>query len=187
MRQGVDGFGIIGTTIKTATGYLDIAKPKVSDIDIYSIARGLSRQFRYAGQTPKPYSVAEHCVLMATAHVETGGSYGLEMLMHDAAEAFIGDMPKPIKQLLPKFIELEQQLENVIVEAFGLRVSEDTINAIKDFDRRILKTEKQTIWPRDKAQWAGFNEIKALPVELHFLPSHTANDLFLDMFFELYR
>ncbi len=100
MSQGLDSFGCIANTIKVAAGhYVDLANPDPATIEIRSIAAGLSKICRFSGQCPRFYSVAEHS-LHAAALADflcVPDEAKAAVLLHDAAEAYIGDMVKPLK------------------------------------------------------------------------------------------
>lgn len=180
MKQGADTFGCVESMIRTVDGYLNVAEPDPETITVESIARGLAHQFRYAGQAPKSYTVAEHSCLMASAHTsETDGKnpYLKEILLHDAAEAFLGDIPKPIKVMLPDYQRLERVMEDAIATRFELDTSPECVAAIKSLDRRILKAEKQALWPNDDIAWEGFDDIEALDIGFCFYSPAEANTL----------
>lgn len=140
-----------GGWLATATGQMwSIEHPHPRDVNIRDIAAGLSRQCRYAGQirvTLDFYSVCEHSVLMTVWAMKAGiilsREDALAFMMHDASEAFFGDMPTPLKALLPEYKRLENQAQDVISEAFG--ITGNTIiekSQIKEVDVRIRLDER---------------------------------------------
>ena len=107
--------------ITTFTGrHFPITTATVDDICIEDIAHGLSNCCRYAGQCEPFYSVAEHSVRMAE-HLSYNKPAMLLALLHDAAEAYLGDMTTTVKMLLPLYKEMEDYLQAVIFEKFGVR------------------------------------------------------------------
>ena len=106
------------STIMTASGRVfDYTTPHPSMICIEDIAHALSHICRYAGHCTQFYSVAEHSVLCSML-VED--EHALAALLHDAAEAYCVDVPKPLKRLLPCYEAVEDRVEVAIAERFGL-------------------------------------------------------------------
>lgn len=116
------------STIKTASGRrVDLAAFTVEDVDDYDIAHPLAMICRYGGHVPGHYSVAEHSVLVSRLVEEWG--YGptvqLQALLHDAAEAYVGDMVRPLKGFMPEFREFELQVLTVILDREGLSMPDN--------------------------------------------------------------
>src|SRR5690606_16131204 len=85
--------------IRTYTGkYLNVRDPQPDQIDIIDIAVGLSRMPRFAGHSVHFLPVAQHCILMSNI---VSPENKLAALLHDASEAYLGDIAKPIKALMP--------------------------------------------------------------------------------------
>lgn len=133
--------------MQTATGRafypLD---PRPEDLDLFEIASGLSRQCRYGGQIGRLefYSVAEHCVLLSYAAPPELAAWAL---LHDASEAFICDVPRPIKPALAGYAEAEARLMQAVAVRYGLPWPMP--DAIKDLDTRILQNERRALWAGD--------------------------------------
>ena len=107
--------------IQTHTGkFLDLLNPTPDMIDMEDIAHALAHLCRFTGHTQRFYSVAEHCVRM----VQWGlpGPAALR-LMHDATEAYIGDVSTPLKTLLPNYGVIELDIRNAIAERFGFGIT----------------------------------------------------------------
>lgn len=116
---------------------------KKDDIHILDIAHALANTCRYNGHTSPFYSVAEHCVLLARSKFPGMPKW---KLMHDAAEAYIGDMVWRMKKLFPKFTELEAQIDRVIAERFDLPPYEGEIkDQVKIGDKEMLWWEGNTL------------------------------------------
>jgi hypothetical protein len=108
------------TSIRTYTGEIfDVLHPKPEQIHIEDIAHALSNLCRFGGHTSQFYSVAQHSVIMAGLN-DVPDEYKLTALLHDASEAYVVDMPSPIKQLLPKYIDIESDIQLCIARRFGL-------------------------------------------------------------------
>ena len=105
-------------TIKTHEGlWLDVLDPDPTQIGIADIAHSLSLTARFNGHTDELYSVAQHSVNVSWDVPTEDALWGL---MHDAAEAYIGDLASPIKQAFPEFQAMEDWLLEVIGRRFGL-------------------------------------------------------------------
>lgn len=131
------GKGWMGTS--TGKKFWPLA-PRPEDVDVRDIARGLAMTCRYGGQVKRYYSVAEHCVLVSR-HVAP--ELALKALFHDCAEAYIGDMIRPLKHQseMAAFRTAEREIEACINLALGLNVSHAEHDAIKVIDDRILIDE----------------------------------------------
>lgn len=122
--------------------------PRPEDIDITNIAWGLSMQCRFNGHVSEFYSVAQHSVIVSRI-VESEHPFDnkliLQALLHDAHEAYIGDIVSPIKNLLPVFLEIEEKLDAVIMKKFGL----DTTIAepVREADMVALVSEARDLHP----------------------------------------
>lgn len=133
--------------------------PGASHFDIRDIAHHLSQTNRYGGAANFPYSVAQHSALMAeTMYAATHNArLALDCLFHDASEAYLGDMPKPIKMMLPDYQKIEARTDHEIRQALigkGVMVPPIQTRECKDYDKRMFLTE----WPvlkghEDAGQW----------------------------------
>lgn len=127
------------STIITHSGRtLDFLALRPSMIDLQDIAHGLSHTCRFAGQCSSFYSVAQHAVAVSYLCPT------LEALHHDSTEAYMGDMTRPLKDLIPTFKEFEGDLHQVICQALGISSvqSEDLHLA----DRRVYLLERQRLF-----------------------------------------
>lgn len=131
------------------------------DIALPDIAHALSLINRFNGHTVRPYSVAEHSLLVADiAERELGITSPhvlLAALLHDAHEAYTGDMVTPMKQLLGAAWELEEaRIERQVLKTFGLLTAYATAaEAIKRADLIALATERRDLIAADDGarQW----------------------------------
>lgn len=165
-----------GDWIQTFTGRqfwpLD---PKPGDIDIRDVAHALSNMCRYAGHCRKFYSVAEHSVLVSGYLPEQFKLWGL---LHDASEAYLVDIPRPVKPYLTGYLPAEEKLMAAVCEQFGLDPEMPAI--VKDADNRILLDEKQQNTTRTNHQWTLHGE--PLGVTLHCWAPERAEREFISAF-----
>lgn len=139
--------------IRTISGrYVNILAPTPDMIDIQDIAHGLARQYRFGGHTKTPYNVLRHS-LQVCWRVSIHNR--LAALLHDAAEAYLGDIPSPLKAHLPEYKIIEDRLMGVIAQKFGFKYP--LLKEIKDADKKELEKEWQNfvindftcIWSED--------------------------------------
>lgn len=127
---------------------LDLLNPSPDDINIRDIARGLSYNSHFGGQTPRFFSIAEHCLLVCDL-MENEGVTDPKLLMaallHDASEAYLGDMVKPLKVQLEKFQEIENRMQQVILEKFNLG-NDMLMKKIKPFDMAAQEFEYMSFY-----------------------------------------
>ena len=155
--------------IKTFTGKLvDPMAMTPDDVDIVDIAHALSNECRYAGHCEKFFSVAAHSLNVArdvwlqTQDIEST----FIALLHDASEAYLKDMPTPVKWRMKNYIAAEQRLLKVIARKFNIKSF--IKGYVKDSDRHELLAEQ-----------AGFRESLATPAEIE--------DAFLRTFYYLQK
>lgn len=153
--------------------------PRPEEIHIEDIAAALSKLCRYGGHCKRFYSVAEHSVLMA--HAAPDG-YHLDALLHDASEAYLADVIRPIKSSLTNYHAIEAALERAIGRRFGTR--QTTPDAVKHLDNAILADERaQNMEPMPgipDAEWGA--RLPALGVTLQFWSPEKAEFEFLAAF-----
>lgn len=116
-----------------------------TEIDIETVARGLSQTARWRGMYKKRiafYSVAQHCVLAAKIAPQFAKRYAL---LHDAAEWPLGDMPKPIKADLPDYRRLENFILLKCCKRFQVPMNHHVIGAVKRIDNYLLFTEGEQL------------------------------------------
>lgn len=118
--------------------FFDLLDPSTSEYSIDVIAIALGNLCRYTGHVTKFYSVAEHCVLVSQI---VPPKFALEGLLHDASEAFVGDVSSPLKKLLPEYQVIENKIQEDIAKRFGL---------VYPFPDEIHKADKQLYWSERK-------------------------------------
>ncbi len=131
--------------------------PRVEDIDPVDIAHALSLLCRYGGHSRTFYSVAEHCVLMSHA-VAPGNA--LWALLHDATEAYMGDLIRPLKRAMPNYAAAEDRLMAVICERFGLYPQCPA--EVKAADNRILRDERDALLAEPPQPWLSIEQVPNL-------------------------
>ena len=154
------------TFIETYTGraFWPLA-PTMDALSIIDIAHALSNQCRYSGHVQYFYSVAQHCCLLAKWVADHGGSAldCLQMLMHDAPEAYIVDVPRPVKQYMPEYRVWDHGINEVIREWMGWKFLPRL--AIQDeLDSRIIMDERAALMSRSGLDW-GHN-LEPIGVEI---------------------
>lgn len=144
---GVKQFMHETAVVTTYTGrHIDLLNPVPEQIHIDDIAWSLARTMRFNGHTVRPYSVAEHCLLGSTQILP---AYRLEFLLHDAAEAYLGDVVAPLKgtAMFAGYRELEARWAAAVSLRFGLRIGWMT-KIITVIDKRMLATEMRDLMGR---------------------------------------
>ena len=154
--------------------HFDPEHPTPDMLDIEDIALGLSRESRYAGQTSAFYSVAQHSVLVCDI---TPVAQQLWALLHDASEAYLKDLPWPVKRLVPEYKVMERRLMRVIAEKFNLRWPQP--QEVHRSDLILLATER-----RDLQGYTGMHAGAYAPLSYHVAPwtSESARLYFLASF-----
>lgn len=153
------------------------------DIDIADIAGALGNICRFGGHSRGFYSVAQHSVIVCDLLEERGATADelLAALLHDAAEAYLGDLPHPIKHrsdLGAAFREAEKRLERVIATRFRLP---DAKSRIKPLDRALLATERR-IFSEESWHWPELDEAEPLELTIDPWPPDRAARAFRERF-----
>lgn len=172
-----------GPWVMTASGrQLHVLSPRAEEIDIGDIALALGRICRFSGQTRGFYSVAEHCV---EASLLVPPAHALWALLHDASEAYICDVPRPIKRFLPGYYDAERRLQRVIYSAFGLAGPEPP--CVKMVDNRLVVTEYAALMPpMSKGERLDIGMSEILPdYEFKCMEPEEATKVFLRRFAKL--
>ena len=165
-----------GDWMQTATGRqfwpLD---PRPSEICIEDIAHSLSMMCRYGGHCLRFYSVAEHSVLMSRA---VSRENALWALLHDASEAYVVDVPRPLKANLPNYKNLESHVMGAVCIRFG--ISHVMPAEVKSADNQILLDESTQNMGPSPAPWGIDGE--PLGVVLQFWSPEQAKAEFVKEF-----
>jgi hypothetical protein len=163
--------------------------PRADEIRVEDIAHALARSCRFLGHCSRFYSIAEHSLLVAR-HTVGDEATRLRALLHDAAEAYLPDMPRPLKHL-PEFAwyrETERRIMDAVCERFGLELEEPA--SVKAADLRALATEARELMPRVSVdRWASIDGVPSFESGLVFgsyvLPMQLVAGEFLVAFEEL--
>lgn len=127
----------------TLTGkVINILNPTEDMITLQDISISLSKICRFGGHVSRFYSVAQHSVLVAALCPD----FAREALLHDASEAYLGDVIKPLKLLLgAAYTSLEFNFETVISQKFGLVNNKQVHSVIKRYDLEAYELEYQAL------------------------------------------
>lgn len=170
----------IQAKIRLSNGsYFDLLNPQPESITIEVIAHALSNLCRYCGHSPQFYSVAEHSVHCCIEARRDGSQLVREVLLHDAAEAFVGDMVRQLKRLIPSYAALEHRVAAMIADKFSLRTDADAKAEIKRYDNIVLKAECRDFWGTDPEVQAWFAEIETRDIRIGCAPPGRAKAAFL--------
>lgn len=118
------------------------------DLDIKDIAHHLSNECRWVGGCPEHYSVAQHCVLVSRCFDDSRPDLQLAGLLHDAAEAYLKDLPSPIKHdpRMEFYRHIDRDLTLMIFLAFDLKP--ELLEEIKDADNLLCSRERAAWWDK---------------------------------------
>jgi len=172
--------------IQTATGRrFDLVNPHPSMVFFDDIAAALSKICRFTGHVKAFYSVAQHSVLVSRLVPE---HLRLQALLHDAAEAYVGDVSWPLKQLLPEYKRIEHKVWTVVADRFGLPHTLDPL--VKRADTIALLMERRNLMQvgAEPLRWAPeFEELMPEVPDKHVfaLNHNVAHNLFVARFDEI--
>lgn len=119
--------------------------PRPEEIEIEDIAHAIANQCRFAGHCRVFYSVAQHSVLVSLLAGEHDRMAMRAALLHDASEAYVVDVPRPLKRFLPNYAEIEDRVMRAIEVRFDLETGILEHPSIKHWDEVMLATEARDI------------------------------------------
>lgn len=163
--------------------------PRPSEISIRDIARALSQKVRFAGQISGLYTVAQHSVYVAdmVARINLGDER--YALMHDAAEAYVGDMVTPLKRFMPEFKNVERGVMLAISERFFNIDYVFEPESVKICDREICRFEAAALFPGG-ADWThltpGVEHMQKVDPDFFVWSADHAEAMFLERFYKLF-
>jgi len=175
-----------GGCIETRSGRrVSICNPDPKDMINSDIVFALSKQCRYAGHTRVFYSVAEHSCLVHDLMLRKYDWFnvpGMSInevafagLMHDASEAYLVDVPRPLKLLMPRYVELETGVMHAIRRRYNMADSTELHAAIKRADNLVLRVEAEYLMASKGEDWGWTSETPLLDcIELGLWPSDVA-------------
>jgi hypothetical protein len=175
------GFDKEAAWIQTYSGRrFNPTKPNPDAIVIQDIAHSLSMQCRFTGHTKKFYSVAQHSVLVSHICNDEDALWGL---LHDASEAYLIDVPRPLKQSgkFNAYLEFEAKMQEAICKRFGLPYKEPP--SVKRADTKLLATEARDLMSPLHSDW--IQRATPLPFTIEAWDQQKAKDMFMQRFFEL--
>lgn len=151
MNNKIDETGCISgkNVIRTRSGlWFDLTNPQPDQITLTDIANALSKLCRYGGQIENFYSVAEHSVLCAMQARQDGYSIDVQRaaLMHDAAEAYCGDIIRTLKRMLGDYEPIESRILHAIGSKYKIPFSA-AWGQVKEIDNAMLAAEVALFYP----------------------------------------
>lgn len=165
------------SSIRTWSGsYFDFRHPENSTFSMCDIAHALSQLCRFTGHTSEFYSVAQHSVLVS--HI-VPPEHALAGLLHDASEAFIGDVAKPLKNLLPDYAQIEAEVEQVVLARYGITLP--LHESVKHADLVALRTEQRDLMGCSYDVWLP-DAIRPLDSVIEPLSPKLARQLFIERY-----
>ena len=176
-----------GPYLQTVSGrWVNPFDPDPDQLDAGDIARALANQCRFGGHCRVFYSVAQHSVIVSEVVEERG--FDVEecfaALMHDATEAYLGDMPHPLKHRSPlgaAFKEAEDRLEEALREHFRIKPG---VPEIKRVDRSLLAAERRA-FSSEEWHWPELEGVEPLEIELTAWSPDEAAETFARRYAEL--
>lgn len=183
-------------TLETVSGkVVDPENIDPENIDIHDIAWSLSRISRFSGHTTTeiPYNVAQHCVFVANLMIEDGiedliVQYGL---LHDAAEAYIGDIPSPVKKITALKAVIDP-IEDALLKAIYKKyigydeITERELKLVKFYDKKAQFIEAHAFMSSRGLHWPGRNDYEITLIDIQKFPtplsSIDAYKSYIDMF-----
>jgi len=172
-----------GIELRTSEEHMfDLLNPQAQAFDITDIAHHLSNICRFNGATTSHYSVAQHSVLVSRI---VPPYLALAGLMHDAAEAYVGDLPSPLKALLPDYQDIENNILQTIFEKVGINFPYH--NEVKRADLVALATEARDLLKPigEEKQWESLSGISPCDIAITPMTQQEAEAAFLARYFEL--
>ncbi|HBX35910.1 MAG TPA: phosphohydrolase [Pseudohongiella sp.] len=163
-------------------GCVDLIEPKPEQFHLYDIAHALSNICRFNGHCRHHYSVAQHSVIVSRL---VPAEQAFDALMHDAAEAYTGDLIRPIKHDpdMVAFAVWERRIEAAIVDRFKLGNLQT--DEIRYADLQALATERRQLMHEQQIRWPILDGIEPLQIQIWPMQPAQAFQLFMSRAYEL--
>jgi hypothetical protein len=170
--------------IQRYTGYkFDLIDATVDDIKIADIAHSLACSNRFYGHTFAPYSIAQHSIICADIAKQRGVDQ-MSLLLHDATEAYVGDVAKHIKEFLgDRYANLENRIARIIADKYS--TCWQLTPSMKQIDYDVLETEFRDLMRRGKFPDRPVYGKAIKDLHIQVWPWHYAEDQFLNRFHTL--
>lgn len=139
-------------TMRTYSGNkLSFINPTPDSINIKDISRGLAYKAHFAGQTHHFFSIAQHSMMVADLipdRLRHDRKFMLLALLHDASEAYTGDIVKPLKVLIPDFVEIEKRIMQAVCTRF--EIDYNRLPELKEYDLMAQNIEYRNFYKGEK-------------------------------------
>lgn len=171
---------VSGPSIIDSQGeYFNFLEPEKYPYPLRVIAHALANICRFGGHCPQYYSVAQHSVYVSLL---VPPEYALQGLMHDAAEAFVGDVCKPLKDLLPEFKNIEDRVERALFASYGMSLP--LHSSVKEADIVMLATEQKQLFGNEDV-WGYCKGRQPADLTITYMSPEQAEAFFINRCFEL--
>lgn len=159
---------------------VDLLRPTAAMIKPTDIAHALAHLCRFNGHTPEHYSVAQHSLIVANL---VPAEHQLVALLHDATEAYIGDMTRPLKAVIPDYVTIEHRLWYAVCHRFNLHP--ELPDCVKHADLVALATERRDLMPKHSGEWECLKGIPAMSERITPMPAQEASLQYFSRLMEL--
>lgn len=160
--------------------HFHLSEPTPAKIHLEDIAHALGMQCRFAGHISQFYSIAQHSYLVSHLVPPRYAHIGL---LHDATEAYLHDITRPLKALLPEYQALEEDTWRAMAKRFALPL--DMPPEIKTADLVALATERAQLCSTDPEPWPCLKGVEPLTTPLPVWGPEKATERFLERAYEL--
>lgn len=173
---------VIGTY---SGGCFHVLEPRVEEVKLIDIAHALSQNVRYTGHVSKPWSVALHCLKVSSILADEGASFTVQLqgLLHDAPEAYLVDLPRPLKDNeWPNYRDIDHRIQGCIALAFD--VPFPFADHVKAVDDAMISREVANFFKPGSFMWRRYKITEKRHDLLVWAPEE-AERLYIERFEEL--